>query len=335
MHELVTYFDPQPQPSEVPSRLADPFAEGTPHPLAQRAAADLRHRVRRRELAAELDLAGMDEPGRGKMFGVLIVSARDGRLGYLNAFSGMLGERWHLEGFAPPLFDLAERDAFWPAVEAELYALERVHAELTDGAEAQTLRARHAELLRKQQSAAAELQARHLANRRSRHEQRASLGSLDVDEGVRRELHRLAQLSRADEEEQRRLSRSHREEREAVDAALRTLDERRVELERSRAERSRQVWRRIADGYRIPNARGEERTVGDLYAPDPPPGGAGDCAAPKLLAYAFRNGLEPRALAEFWWGAPPLTGERFDGEFYPACRRRCGVVLPFMLQGLG
>jgi len=71
-----------------------------------------------------------------------------------------------------------------------------------------------------------------------------------------------------------------------------------------------------------------------LYAPSEPPGGAGDCAAPKLLAYAYAHGLRPLALAEFWWGAPPPGGGRVSGAFYPACRDKCGPLLPFMLEGL-
>jgi len=62
--------------------------------------------------------------------------------------------------------------------------------------------------------------------------------------------------------------------------------------------------------------------------------GAGDCAAPKLLAQAYRLGLRPLALAEVWWGAPPLTGGRHAGVFYPACRGKCGGILPHMLGGL-
>lgn len=31
-----------------------------------------------------------------------------------------------------------------------------------------------------------------------------------------------------------------------------------------------------------------------------PPAGAGECATPKLLQYAYINGLKP-IMAEFWW----------------------------------
>ena len=65
-----------------------------------------------------------------------------------------------------------------------------------------------------------------------------------------------------------------------------------------------------------------------------PPGGTGDCAAPKLLQYAFTHGLKPLAIGEFWYGASPDREVRRSGSFYPACTGKCGPLLSYMLQGL-
>jgi tRNA pseudouridine32 synthase/23S rRNA pseudouridine746 synthase len=269
------------------------------------------------------------------MFGVLVVEAPDGRIGYLRGFSGMLEDRWWIDGFAPPLFNQAARDAFWPAGEAELRALDDRLAELIDGAEPVALRVRLAELLASQEAAAAGMRARHDTNRRLRHDARRQLADGEGgDEGRRAALQALAQESRADDMERKRLVRAFRGEREALESAFRALDVRRSELEHLRAECSRRLWQQMAHAYVIPNARGGERPLAALFTPEPPPGGAGDCAAPKLLAQAFRYRLRPLALAEFWWGAPALTGERQAGEYYPACQSKCGVVLPYMLEGL-
>lgn len=97
---------------------------------------------------------------------------------------------------------------------------------------------------------------------------------------------------------------------------------------------ARKLTAQIYDSYRIPNARGDVRRLSDFFAPKAPPGGTGDCAAPKLLAQAFHLGLTPLALAEFWWGAPPPAGGRVAGSYYPACKPKCGVLLPFMMEGL-
>jgi tRNA pseudouridine32 synthase / 23S rRNA pseudouridine746 synthase len=92
--------------------------------------------------------------------------------------------------------------------------------------------------------------------------------------------------------------------------------------------------KQVHDHYTITNAQGEQRALRSLFAPGEPPGGAGDCAAPKLLGHAYRNGLAPIALAEVWIGGPPAIGGRHDGAFYPACRGKCGPIVPFMLSGL-
>ncbi len=112
-----------------------------------------------------------------------------------------------------------------------------------------------------------------------------------------------------------------------VNAAVRTLDE-------TRTARSRVLMAGIQDSYHFANALGETRSLRSLFAPAEPPAGAGDCAAPKLLAHAYRLGLRPLALAEFWWGAPSTTGDRRAGVFYAACRGKCLPILTHMLNGL-
>jgi len=65
-----------------------------------------------------------------------------------------------------------------------------------------------------------------------------------------------------------------------------------------------------------------------------PPSGVGECAAPKLLQYAYQHGLKPLALAEFWWGASPKSSVRQHANYYPACQSKCFPILSHMLKGL-
>ncbi len=313
------YFDPQPAPSELPARLASPFGHAPPHPLARRAADLLLESVRRDHAV------GLDAPGGGKMFGVLVVAAPDGRVGHLRAFSGMLGGRWEVDGFVPPVFDPRMRDTWWPAGEAELGALAQRHHELVDGPAAVAVRGQLAAITARHGAAVAELAAQHKASRADRHERRRILGA---------STHDLDQQSRADAAARRQLRAAHAAELDHPAAQQRELDENRLALERDRAALSRKLWSAIHDGYVIANAHGERRRLGELFAPHEPPGGAGDCAAPKLFAHAYREHLRPLALAELWWGAPPVTGGRHAGVYYPSCRRLCGVILPRMLEGL-
>jgi tRNA pseudouridine32 synthase/23S rRNA pseudouridine746 synthase len=93
------------------------------------------------------------------------------------------------------------------------------------------------------------------------------------------------------------------------------------------------------------NANGDSRDLVEIwrdYHNNPkiqkkfplPPGGTGDCCAPKLLQYAYQHQLKPVCMAEFWWGPSPASEIRHHGEFYPACRGKCKPVLTWMLQGL-
>ena len=97
--------------------------------------------------------------------------------------------------------------------------------------------------------------------------------------------------------------------------------------------------------YQFLNARGEVKDLVDIwqsYYDKPklrakfpmPPGGTGDCCAPKLLQYAYQHGLKPVCMAEFWWGAPTKTELRQHLNYYPACRGKCKPILSWMLQGL-
>lgn len=120
---------------------------------------------------------------------------------------------------------------------------------------------------------------------------------------------------------------AHSAEAKRLAKSLRTLDA-------TRTARSRVLMAQIQDCYRFTNAQAEVRPLREIFAPAEPPAGAGDCAAPKLLAQAYAEGLTPLALAEFWWGASSSTGDRREGVFYAACRGKCLPILTHMLRGL-
>ena len=104
--------------------------------------------------------------------------------------------------------------------------------------------------------------------------------------------------------------------------------------ERAAASAELQAW--IFDQYRVSNARGETLTIREVFARRGliPPGGTGDCAAPKLLQYAYSHHLTPIAMGEFWYGTSPASEVREQGRFYPSCTGKCGPLLSFMLEGL-
>ena len=108
-------------------------------------------------------------------------------------------------------------------------------------------------------------------------------------------------------------------------------------LKEERKLRSVALQQWIFRQFRLRNALGEEQDIYTIFtqtAHRNPPAGTGECAAPKLLQYAYLNNLQPLAMAEFWWGNSPKGEIRRHGHYYPACRHKCEPILGFMLQGL-
>lgn len=102
--------------------------------------------------------------------------------------------------------------------------------------------------------------------------------------------------------------------------------------ERSDASHLLQQW--IFERYDFLNTKGESKNLLDIfsdYSGKRPPAGAGECAAPKLLHYAFEKNFTPLAIAEFWWGKSNKSKGKVHKEFYPACQDKCVPILSYML----
>lgn len=104
-----------------------------------------------------------------------------------------------------------------------------------------------------------------------------------------------------------------------------------------------QLW--LFHQYQLLNARGEVRDLVDIWQAyysrerlrrkfPLPPGGTGDCCAPKLLQYAYQHHLYPVCMAEFWWGQSTKEELRQHLNYYPACRGKCKPILTWMMEGL-
>lgn len=103
---------------------------------------------------------------------------------------------------------------------------------------------------------------------------------------------------------------------------------------KGKASAQLQDW--LFSQYKVLNAKGESRDIKSIFADIGliAPGGTGECAAPKLLQYAYSHGMHPIAIGEFWYGLPKGGQVRQQGRFYPACTGKCGPLLTFMMQGL-
>lgn len=109
------------------------------------------------------------------------------------------------------------------------------------------------------------------------------------------------------------------------------------DLKNIRKEKSHalQLW--LFSNYNFLNAKNETKSLLDIFNGArklQPPAGAGECCAPKLFQYAYKNNLKPIVFAEFWWGQSPKSEIRKHGQFYPSCWGKCKPILEHMLQGL-
>lgn len=308
----------------LPRKFTDPFCY-EPHPLCLQAAGGVRRLI-------EGDAALRADAARGKMFGVLVAEDGGGCLGYIAAYSGLLAGRNDWPFFVPPVFDAMRPDGYFKTREAQISAVNAELDSLTGSAGyAGALAARDAcaranaeeEALFRQKMA--EAKARRDALRRS-------AGPVTPEEEaamVRESQYMKAELKRIRRRAAARLAEAG--------AAAAGMEERAARLKARRRQMSDDLQHWLFSQYSMLNARGERRDLCSIFAATPqgvPPAGAGDCCAPKLLQYAYLNGLRPLCMAEFWWGRSPANEVRHHLHFYPACRGKCLPILTHMLQGL-
>ena len=305
----------------IPERFTDPFRY-SPHPLVSVAADML---IRRISCSEELSSHFSD----GKMLGVLIVSNDRGQIGYLCAFSGNIAGHNHLEGFVPPIFDLLDPSGYFKIKEAEITAVNNAISALEKSSGLKSLR---------QESARAEAcrneeitlqKARMAISKRERDEIRSEIS----DPSRLEDLVRESQFEKA---ELRRLKLGWEERIRSIKDQIQAIEEELRIMKRRRAEMSDELQKWIFSQFIVHNALGESASIREIFSRigTIPPGGTGECAAPKLLEHAFRKGLKPLAMGEFWYGRSPATAVRTHGHFYPSCTSKCGPLLSYMLQGL-
>lgn len=298
----------------VPKQFTYPFCY-EPHPLCVAAADEVRRYVSQHDEWKE-------ELQRGKMFGVLIVKKRDG-MGFFAAFSGTLDGKTQHEYFVPPVFDLMSPGCYFQEEEAAISDINHRITSLESTLEVSPLRKKMDEELAAYREFMRQSKAKRDALRRS-------ISSDEMGENeqilVRESQHQKAEYKRIKQEWERRVSEE--------ETLLRAKQEEIARLKKERQERSQQLQQWLFRQFRFLNAHGEEKALPELFAPAIPPSGAGECCAPRLLQAAYKEGLQPLCMAEFWMGASPADEVRLDGHYYPACNSKCRPILRHMLEGL-
>lgn len=307
---------------ELPRLFTYPF-HYTPHPLCVMAAGEVQAYINKQTRWKE-------ELDKGKMFGVLIVRTSNGQTGYLAAFSGNLcGSNSH-SFFVPPVYDLLKPDGFFKIEEEQISAINHQigqlqncdrYLELQQKMERETASSQQAlSEARKVLKAAKEKREQRRLHRPNENEQAAMI--------------RESQYQKA---EFKRLERYWKEQISEIKTELESFSSQIEALKAERRNRSAALQQKLFQQFNFLNAKRETKNLCAIFeetVQKTPPAGAGECAAPKLLQYAYLSGLSPIAMAEFWWGESPKTEIRHHGYYYPSCRGKCEPILRHMLQGL-
>lgn len=315
----------------LPEKFTYPF-HYTPHPLCVLAAEEVKAYIASRK-------EWQEELASGKMFGVLIVQTDNGitnneenQIGYLAAFSGNLAGKNLHPYFVPPVYDLLQPEGFFKIEEEQISAINIRIRELENSGS--YLNSKEKWKIETEQAKAVLNQAKAELKMAKEAREIRRQSSPELSEEEQASLIRESQYQKA---EYKRLEKEWKKRLEELETEVRHFD---IEIERlktERKERSAALQRKLFEQFRMLNALGE---VKDLYTifeqtiQKVPPAGAGECALPKLLQYAYLHQLKPLAMAEFWWGDSPKNEIRHHGYYYPSCKGKCEPILQHMLQGL-
>ena len=313
---------------DISEGFTNPFRY-VPHALVKEAAGLVMTRLSAAICKGFLPEAVCNGFSEGKMLGVLVCRDSDGEIGFLAAFSGSVGGYSMIEGFVPPLYDLLDPHGHFKTREAEISALNERIETLTSSTELQHLKSELTICEHNRDSELKSFRDHMLESKASRERRRKECQDSSVLAGlVRESQHEKAEFRRLKQSWETRIS----ETRDRIGLIMQEI----ASLKSRRAAMSDELQDWIFRQYTVHNALGESSTILDLFSADGlvPPGGTGDCAAPKLLEYAYRNQLKPLAMGEFWYGTSPDTAVRTQGRFYPSCTSKCGPLLGYMTKGL-
>ncbi|WP_445715711.1 RluA family pseudouridine synthase [Flavobacterium sp.] len=269
----------------------------------------------------------------GKMFGVLVCQNQDGELGYLWAFSGKLAGVNHLPYFVPTIFDMLQEDGFFRKEEEVLNAINR-QIEISENSD--ELKNKKIQLEHTKSEALSDIQNQKEIIKRlklERDEKRNSFANLLTSEIEQLELE-LSEESKKESILLKKMTKYWNFQIEKAQKEVNLLLDEINQLKEERRVKSGALQQKLFAEYSFLNQFGERKSIGEIFNNNPP-AGAGECAAPKLLHYAFEHHLKPIAMAEFWWGQSPKSEIRKHKQFYPACKSKCEPILfSHMLRGL-
>lgn len=235
----------------------------------------------------------------GKMFGVLVCENAEGRQGFIASFSGTLGGRSHQRWFAPPMLDYEQQDGVFKTEEAAISELNRAISQREN--DSRYVEQKKTVIEKEAESALtiSELKKRYTEHKQERKKLRTEHPEL------KDELDRQSQFEKA---EIKRTAAKLDEELSALRDSIAKYEIETEALKTERKRRSNILQRWLFSRMKAHCADGELLSVWDIFqvaGKGVPPSGTGECAAPKLLNYAFAHKYKPISMAEFWMGTSP------------------------------
>ncbi len=323
---------------KLPRKFTFPFYY-EPHALCELAANEVQN-----YLLTQTDFEhnfGLDTSEKGlvigKMFGVLVVQNQQNGIGYITAVSGKLAEKNVHKKFVPPVYNMLTKDSYFLKEEHVLNSINLELEHLENNTQYQTLRA---QFKSENKKAATDIQ-----------EKKEGLKAAKNDRNLRREKARSKLSLEAYTLFEEALSKESLEAKyffnnvnrywehilNATTEKLSVFTSQIDLLKERRKSLSAALQEHLFEQYQFLNSKKEVKNLSQVFTETSSqnlPAGSGECAAPKLLQYAFLHNFKPIAMAEFWWGQSPNKEIRKHQQFYPACQGKCKPILTHMLAGI-
>ena len=272
----------------------------------------------------------------GKMFGVLVVKNEHNKIGYLTAFSGKLADKSLPKIFVPPVFNMRTAGSFYIKGELEIDGINNQLGILKKDKKYLSLKKLVKKISKEIEDDLAFQRKRMKLSRTDRKAQKkkaiAILSAVEFQQFTKK----LTQESYNNQFFLKELQAYYQSKFELISKDFLSFEAKITALKQARKEKSNYLQQTLFSKYAFLNQQKELKNLLAIFDNPAikPPAGSGECAAPKLLQYAFANNLTPIAMAEFWWGISPNSAVRKHKNYYPACQGRCKPILSHMLKGV-
>lgn len=332
------YFSTSIASIKLPDKFTFPFYY-EPHPLSKIAASEVQNYLTtQNDFKHNFGLNNSQEGlPIGKMFGVLVVQNQQNEIGYIAAVSGTLAEKNNHKKFVPPVYDMLAKNSYFLTEKNTLNKINKELANLEN----------NTDFLKLQEQFTSENEKANLDIQ----EKKEALKAAKKERNSRREKAKIELPANEYTAFEEILKKESLEAKHFYNNVIRYWDHilnpikesielfnnQILQLKNQRKTNSIALQQYISEQYHFLNSKKEIKKIPELFETTSVqniPAGSGECAAPKLLQYAFLHDLTPIALAEFWWGQSPKKEIRKHKQYYPACQGKCKPILTHMLNGI-